>query len=119
MSGGKGDEMMDFLKTQMIFKIQIEQLKMEQDREERIMHMKQVEQQQKDDREERNIQMQQMMNQQQMMTIMMMNSMGVRNPNLTANLRNYSGDTRVTNVEAQSNNENKETNINDLKTQND
>ena len=63
--------------------------------------------------------MQKMMNQQQMMTIMMINSMGVRNPNLTANLVNDSGDTGVTNVEAQSNNEKKETNINDLKTQND
>ena len=62
--------------------------------------------------------MQQMMNQQQMMTIMMMNSMGVRNPNLTENLGNDSGNTEVTSVEEQSNNEEKETNINDLKTQN-
>ena len=42
MSGGKGDDLMNLLKNQMMFKIQSEQMKMEQEIEYRKLHMKKL-----------------------------------------------------------------------------
>ena len=42
MSWGKGYEMMEFLKNQMMFKIQSEKMKMDQEKQDWKLHMQQL-----------------------------------------------------------------------------